>query len=417
MRPASGDHRRPRGRRRCWPPPARRRRQPRPSPSRARRRWAPAASPASTSRSASRSAAWSTSTAARPACAAPPGPPSGSVANIAGLRDGSLDLAIVQSDAQAEAVAGSGAFAAAGPFADLRAVMALYPEPLTLVARADAGIARVEDLAGQARLASAPRARAPARSPTTLMAALGWTDASFARGPGDRRRGGRRRPLRGELDAFLYAVGHPALVIQEATTGCDARLVPIDGPAIDALVAARPELIEAGIPGGLYRGNPAAVATFGVGATLVTRADEPEDRLHAMLDRDLRRLRNAARPGAGARRRSTRGGWRRTASRPRCTRPPNATSANAAGSTEPRRAGSPGMRSSRAGRRAPAFPFTARVLCRPAASSCRRRPRAARRAAGACSSSARERSAPSSLPSPRARWGRTRRRSSRRRST
>ena len=55
----------------------------------------------------------------RPALRRPPS--EGSVANIAGLRDGSLELAIVQSDVQAEALAGTGAFAAAGPFAEPRA--------------------------------------------------------------------------------------------------------------------------------------------------------------------------------------------------------------------------------------------------------------------------------------------------------
>jgi TRAP transporter TAXI family solute receptor len=209
-------------------------------------------------------------------------PTGGSVENIAELRAGDLDLAIVQSDTQAQAVAGSGAFAAAGPFAELRAVMALHPEPLTLVARGDAGIARVEDLAGKrvwlGTAGSGTRALAG-----DLMSALGWTPATFAPVPETAAEAVADALCRGDLDAFLYAVGHPALVIQEATTGCDVRLVPIEGAAIDALVAARPELIRVSIPGDLYRGNPAAVSSFGAAATVVARADEPEERLHAML--------------------------------------------------------------------------------------------------------------------------------------
>ena len=96
-------------------------------------------------------------------CAARPA--DGSVANIAGLRDGSLDLAIVQSDVQA---AGRSPAPAPSPpparSPTLRAVMALYPEPLTLVARADAGIAQRRGPCRQARLARPrglrhPRAR------------------------------------------------------------------------------------------------------------------------------------------------------------------------------------------------------------------------------------------------------------------
>jgi uncharacterized protein len=209
-------------------------------------------------------------------------PTDGSVANIAGLRDGRLELAIVQSDVQAHAAAGTAAFADAGPFDALRAVMALHPEPLTLVARADAGIARVEDLAGK-RIWIGPEGSGTRALAGDLMAALGWTEASFAPVP---QIGADRLAdalCLGEIDAFLYTIGHPALVIQEATTGCDARLVPITGAAVDELVAGHPELLAATIPGRLYRGNPDPVASFGVGATLVTRADQPEDRIKAMV--------------------------------------------------------------------------------------------------------------------------------------
>ena len=88
----------------------------------------------------------------------------------------------------------------------------------------------------------------------------------------------------GEIDAFLYAIGHPALAIQEATTACDARLVPIAGSAIDELVGRRPDLRSATIPGGLYRGNPGPVASFGVGATLVAGADLPDERVGATVE-------------------------------------------------------------------------------------------------------------------------------------
>jgi len=209
-------------------------------------------------------------------------PTDGSVANIAGLRDGSLELAIVQSDTQAQAAAGTAGFADAGPFDSLRAVMALHPEPLTLVARADAGVAGVEDLAGK-RVWLGPEGSGTRALAGDLMAALGWTEASFAPVP---QIGADRLAdalCLGEIDAFLYAIGHPALAIQEATTGCDARLVPVAGPAIDELVDTRPDLLAATIPGGLYSGNPGPVASFGVGATLVTRADQPNDRINSMV--------------------------------------------------------------------------------------------------------------------------------------
>jgi TRAP transporter TAXI family solute receptor len=143
-------------------------------------------------------------------------------------------------------------------------------------------VAGVEDLAGKPVWLGAEGSGTRALA-EDMMAALGWTEASFAPVPpigADRLADAL---CLGEIDGFFYAIGHPALVIQEATTGCDARLVPISGPAIDELVAARPELLAATIPGGLYRGNPEDTPTFGVGATLVTRADVPDAVIDAVV--------------------------------------------------------------------------------------------------------------------------------------
>lgn len=214
-------------------------------------------------------------------CAARPG--AGSVDNIAGLRDGTLGLAIVQSDVQAQALAGAGPFASAGAFTDLRSVMGLYPEPLTLVTRDDSGIERVEDLAGK-RVWLGPEGSGTRLLADTLLGALGWTEESVEAAPAEIGADGVAQALcDGEIDAFLYAVGHPALIVQDAALACGARLAPIDGPAIEALVAARPDLSMATIPSGLYPGSSEAVETFGVSATVVTRADAPEDRVNAMV--------------------------------------------------------------------------------------------------------------------------------------
>ena len=209
-------------------------------------------------------------------------PSGGSVSNIAGLRDDTFDFAIVQSDSQAAAAEGAGAFEAAGPYPDLRSVMALYPELLTVVARADAGVTRIEDLAGKnvALGAEGSGTRAVADA---VLGALGWTPASFADTPDVAADRLARTLCDGGIDAFFYTVGSPALVIQEATTSCDAKLVPVSGAAVDALVASEPYYVAATIPAGLYRGNPEPVATFGVGATLVTRADEPVDTVYTVV--------------------------------------------------------------------------------------------------------------------------------------
>lgn len=209
-------------------------------------------------------------------------PTAGSGANVAGLRDGTYALAIVQSDTQADALAGTGDFAQAGAFDGLRAVMSLYPEPLTVVARRDAGIRGIEDLAGKRVALGAPGSGTRTLG-DALVAALGWTPASFAATPDlpPERVGGAL--CDGQLDAFFYAVGQPAQVVQGATTGCDAVLVDAAGPVVDELVRRTPSFVGATIPAGTYRGTASAVLTFGVTATLVTRADVPDDTVYAIV--------------------------------------------------------------------------------------------------------------------------------------
>jgi TRAP transporter TAXI family solute receptor len=208
-------------------------------------------------------------------CAAMPS--EGSVANVAGLRDGALELAIVQSDVLAAARADAGT-------AELEAVMALYPEALAVVARADAGIATLDDLAGK-RVALGSPGSGTRTLADALVAELGWTAASFAATPDVAPDRLGPALCGGEIDAFLYAVGHPALAIQEATTTCDAVLVPAAGPAVAALLAAHPEFVAATIPP-VYGGMSGAVETFGVGAILVAGSGLPEDLVYGMV-RDI----------------------------------------------------------------------------------------------------------------------------------
>lgn len=210
-------------------------------------------------------------------------PSGGSVANIGALRAGEVDFAIVQSDVQNAALRGGGVFAGEPAFEDLRAVMSLHPEPLTVVARADAGIERFEDLFGKRISYGLPGSGARGVW-DNVAGRMGWDARSFAAtlelDPDQQA----AALCEGRIDAFVFSLGHPAPSILEATSGCDAVLVPVTGQRISALVAVNPFYFETVIPGGLYRGNPDDVPTFGVGATLVTRADVTDEVVATLVD-------------------------------------------------------------------------------------------------------------------------------------
>jgi uncharacterized protein len=201
----------------------------------------------------------------------------GSVYNINTIRQGELDFGVVQSDVQYNALEGQGQeFEGQGPFEDLRAVFALHPEPFTVVARADSGIESFDDLKGK-RVNVGNPGSGQRSTMEVLMDAKGWIMDDFALASELKSAEQSQALSDNNVDAIVFTVGHPNGSIQEATTTTDARLVPVTGAEVDKLVADNPYYSKATIPGGMYRGNPDDVETFGVRATFVTSADVPEE--------------------------------------------------------------------------------------------------------------------------------------------
>ncbi|HAY48914.1 MULTISPECIES: TAXI family TRAP transporter solute-binding subunit [Thalassospira] len=193
----------------------------------------------------------------------------GSSYNINTIRSGELDLGVAQSDIQYYALHGEKAFSEVGPFEDLRAVFSVHPEPFTVVARADAGIKTFDDLKGK-RVNIGNPGSGQRDTMDIVMAAKGWTLDDFALASELKPAEQSQALCDNKIDAMIYTVGHPSGSIQEATTACDSVLVEVAGDAIDKLVAENPYYRVATIPGGMYRGNPDDVKTFGVGATFVS---------------------------------------------------------------------------------------------------------------------------------------------------
>ena len=206
----------------------------------------------------------------------------GSVFNVNAIRGGELEFGIAQSDVQFLAFNGEGRFAEGGAHENLRSVFSLHPEPLTVVARADAGIANFEDLRGKRVNVGNPGSGQRALMEIVLDR-VGWTMGDFALASELAPAEQSQALCDNNIDALVYTVGHPNGSIQEATTSCESVLVNVTGEAIDALVEELPYYFRATIPGGMYRGNPDDVQTFGVGATFVTSADVPEETVYILV--------------------------------------------------------------------------------------------------------------------------------------
>lgn len=207
----------------------------------------------------------------------------GSVFNVNAIKGGDLEFGVVQSDVQYNAYHGEGGFAEGGPHEKLRSVFSLHPEPLTIVARADSGIIDFDSLKGKRVNIGNPGSGQRAVM-DLLINEKGWSYSDFALAAELAPAEQSSQLCDNNIDAFAYTVGHPAGAIQEATTTCDSRIIPVEGELIDRLVEENPYYFKAVIPGGMYNGNPDDVNTFGVGATVVTSADVPDDVVRAFVD-------------------------------------------------------------------------------------------------------------------------------------
>ena len=206
----------------------------------------------------------------------------GSVFNINTIKAGELDMGVAQSDVQFNAVKGVANFQKDGPFKELRAVFALHPEPVTVVARKEANIKSFADFKGKRFNVGNPGSGTRS-SLEELIGAMGWKLSDF--GLASELKADEHGPALcdGKIDGFFYLVGHPSANIQDPTTVCGAKLVSVTGPAVDKLVKEKPYYAKATIPGGLYPGNDQPTQTYGVLATFVSSSKVPADTIYAVV--------------------------------------------------------------------------------------------------------------------------------------
>ena len=205
----------------------------------------------------------------------------GSVFNVNTIKSGELDLGFTQSDVQYNAVKGIGQFKDGGAVGDLRAVFAVHPEPFTVVARKEANISKFEDFKGKRFNVGNPGSGTRA-SMEELLGALGWKLGDFSLASELKADEHGPAVCDGKIDGFFYGVGHPSANIQDPTTSCGAKLIALQGPAVDKLVEGKPYYAKVTIPGGLYPNNPQPTPTYGVLATIVASAKTSPDTIYAV---------------------------------------------------------------------------------------------------------------------------------------
>jgi len=211
----------------------------------------------------------------------------GSVYNINAIRKGELDFGIAQSDVVYQAYHGEGKFKG-NPYKDLRVVMTIHPELLTLVVRKDSGIKNFFDLKGHRINIGNPGSGNEAAVKTLFdyCKKMNLKDLKIEQLKASECPNALKDK---KIDGYFYMVGHPTANIKDAANSTDIDLISLDNvPAAQKLVAEKPYYAWGVIPAGMYRGVNHPTKTYGVKATLVTSKQMDEKTVYyltkAILD-------------------------------------------------------------------------------------------------------------------------------------
>jgi TRAP transporter TAXI family solute receptor len=198
----------------------------------------------------------------------------GSVDNLNAISSGLRNSGFAQSDVAYWAFTGTGTMQGQPPAEKLRAIAALFPEHIHLVALADSGINSVADLKGKRVSLDEPGSGTYVDANLILEAAgLTVTDVSAEALKPDAASDALRN---GQIDAFFFVGGYPTGAIVELASSAKIKLVPIDGDTAANLTSKHAFFASSDVPEGAYEGVP-ATTTVAVGAQWITSSDESEE--------------------------------------------------------------------------------------------------------------------------------------------
>ncbi len=206
----------------------------------------------------------------------------GSVFNVNAVLKGEMEFGLVQADRQYQAVNGLAEWKEKGEQTDLRAVLSLYQESLTLIAGADSGIRTIQDVKGKNINIGYPGS-GHRQNAIDVLTAVGLDFTRDINPEGIKVSDAIDLFEARLIDAFFYTVGHPSEAIREVSSGKRAVwFVPITG--VDALLKRHPYYSQSIIPMKHYPGakNSQDIPTIGVKATLIARAQTPAKIVYAV---------------------------------------------------------------------------------------------------------------------------------------
>lgn len=193
---------------------------------------------------------------------------SGSIDNLIGIKKGTYDLGIVQSDVQYHAVKGTGTFSNIGAVKGIYGLFSAHPESLAIVTKKDSGIEYLDDLKGK-RIDIGKVKSGTNATMRLLIDAMGVPLSTFPVVATLDVKDQYGAICGRKVDATAFLAGHPNGNVNKLIKLCDIDFVKVAGAAADRLIASNPYYVQALIPKEAYTGMHDDVPTIGLVATVM----------------------------------------------------------------------------------------------------------------------------------------------------
>jgi TRAP transporter TAXI family solute receptor len=211
-------------------------------------------------------------------------PSAGSIENINNVLEGENEFGIAQANFLFNAWNGKGLWENM-PQPDLRAVLGLYIEDVTLIAAEDAEIKTPLDLKDKRLNIGAPGS-SDYETSGFILKQLGLDPVQDLQISQEPTYLASEKIQSDDIDAYFYTVGHPNLSVLEAVSGPrKVHIVPFEREFIDKIVALHPFLSTSEIDVKFYDklDNKGPVPTIGIKSVLFTRKDVDEETVYRVV--------------------------------------------------------------------------------------------------------------------------------------
>ena len=203
-----------------------------------------------------------------------------SVANIQLIDQGEVEMAIVQNDTIDYAWRGSDQFANDKRYQSFNAVATIYSEVSHIVVNVNSGINSISDLRGR-RVSVGDVGSGTELNTRHILEAYGITfnDITVQNlGVGPSADALRNN----QIDAFFFTAGPPTSAIVDLATSNNITFLAVDDAHVAALGQRYPFYTAFTFPLNTYRGLTTAIQTVGIKATLIVKADLPENTVYTL---------------------------------------------------------------------------------------------------------------------------------------